>query len=120
MCEALAQSPYGLVFASPMTGQPLGRSRLIARFKDARDRAKLRNVRFHDRHTFGTMMAAQGVPLRTLQEWMGHRDLSTTQIYADYAPSEREAEYVDRAFSSVHSSVQSERNAHDLIEPRTA
>jgi site-specific recombinase XerD len=30
--------------------------------------------RFHDlRHAFGTHMAAAGVPLRTLQEWMGHR-----------------------------------------------
>jgi integrase len=115
------QGDDDLVFASPATGQPLGRSRLITRFKEARDRAGLREVRFHDlRHTFGTMMAAQGVPLRTLQEWMGHRDLSTTQIYADYAPSEREAEYVDRAFPSVHLSVQSERNSHDLTAPSEA
>jgi len=32
-------------------------------------------------------MAAAGVPLRTLQEWMGHRDYKTTLIYADYAPN---------------------------------
>jgi integrase len=88
------------VFGNPVSGEPVGRSRLIARFKEARDRAKLRKVRFHDlRHSFGTMMAAQGVPIRTLQEWMGHRDLSTTQIYVDYAPSEREAEYVGTARS---------------------
>jgi hypothetical protein len=31
-------------------------------------------------------MAAAGVPMRTPQEWMGHRDLRTTLIYADYAP----------------------------------
>ena len=31
-------------------------------------------------------MAAAGVPMRTLQEWMGHRDFKTTLIYADYAP----------------------------------
>jgi site-specific recombinase XerD len=34
------------------------------------------------------------VPLRTLQEWLGHRDLATTQIYADDAPSARVAETV--------------------------
>jgi integrase len=44
----------------------------------------VRKVRFHDlRHTCGTRMAAAGVPLRTLQEWMGHRDYKTTLIYAD-------------------------------------
>jgi Phage integrase family/Transposase len=51
------------------------------------------------RHTFGTRMAAAGVPMRTLQEWMGHRDLATTQIYADYAPSAREVEMVAAAFA---------------------
>jgi integrase len=45
---------------------------------------------FHDlRHTFGTTMAAAGVPMRTLQEWMGHKHVSTTERYADYAPRDR-------------------------------
>ena len=44
-------------------------------------------------------MAASGdVSLRTLQEWMGHRDAKTTLIYADYQPGEREAELISRAF----------------------
>jgi integrase len=56
--------------------------------------------RFHDlRHTFGTAMAVQGVPSRTLQEWMGHRDSSTTETYADYAPSEHETAMADAAFA---------------------
>jgi hypothetical protein len=45
-------------------------------------------------------MAAAGTPMRTLQEWMGHRDFKTTLIYADYAPSEREAELIERAFGA--------------------
>ncbi len=62
-------------------------------------RARVREVRFHDvRHTLGTRMAPAGVPLRTLQEWMGHRDFKTTLIYADYQPSDQEAELVERAF----------------------
>ena len=34
------------------------------------------------RHTFGTRMAAAGVPMRTLPEWVGHRSVTTAQIYA--------------------------------------
>jgi len=53
----------------------------------------------HDlRHTFGTHCASAGVPLRTLQEWLGHRDFTTTLIYADYAPNPHEAELVEQAF----------------------
>jgi hypothetical protein len=39
--------------------------------------------------------------MRTLQEWMGHRDFKTTQIYADYQRGSREAELVDAAFAAV-------------------
>ena len=89
-----------LVFAHPETGAPLDRSKVRKRFQAACRRAGVRVVRFHDlRHTFGTRMAATGeVSLRTLQEWMGHRDPKTTMIYADYQPGEREAEIVGRAF----------------------
>jgi integrase len=90
-----------LVFAHPHTGKPIDRSRLLKRFKAAVRSAGVRDVRFHDlRHTFGTRMAAQGVPMRTLQEMLGHRDFKTTLIYADYAPSAKEAQWVDSAFAS--------------------
>jgi integrase len=89
-----------LVFAHPFTGSPLVRSVVRRRFQRACRRAGVRSVRFHDlRHTFGTRIAASGeVSLRTLQEWMGHRDAKTTLIYADYQPSEHEAQIVSRAF----------------------
>jgi integrase len=91
-----------LVFAHPHAGRPIDRSRLLKRFKAALKRAEVRPVRFHDlRHTFGTRMAAQGVPMRALQEMLGHRDFKTTLIYADYAPSAREAEWVQAAFSAT-------------------
>ena len=74
-----------------MTGDVLGHSALARRYKLALRIAKVRDVRFHDlRHTFGTQMAAAGVPIRTLQEWMGHASVHTTMIYADYSPSEHE------------------------------
>ena len=105
------QADDDLVFCHPQTGHPLDRARLLKRFKAAAKRAGLRPVRFHDlRHTFGTRMAAAGVALRTLQEWMGHREFKTTLIYADYQPSEEEARLVEKAFArdSVRDSEVSE------------
>jgi integrase len=88
-----------LVFT--IAGTPLDPSRVRLRFKAAAKRAKVRPVRFHDlRHTFGTRMAAAGVSMRTLQEWLGHRDFATTLIYADYQPGSREAELVNEAFGA--------------------
>ena len=90
-----------LVFAHPHTGKPLDGSKCLKRYKQAcRAAGVTKTNRLHDlRHTFGTRLAAQGVPMRTLQEWMGHRDFKTTLIYADYAPGTREAEWIDAAFS---------------------
>lgn len=73
------QADEDLAFGNPETGNPLDASRMRKRFKKALTNAGVRPVRFHDlRHTFGTHCAGAGVPLRTLQEWMGHRDAKTT------------------------------------------
>lgn len=103
------RSLYGtdgdLVFANPQTGRPLDRSKLVRRFKKALQRASARQITFHElRHTFGTRMAAAGVPLRTIQHWMGHADTKTTQVYAHYQPSNAEAETIDNAFASAPNS----------------
>ena len=93
-----------LVFGHPLLGKPLDRSKVLKRFKAALVAAEVREVRFHDlRHTFGTRMAASGVPMRTLQEWLGHRDFATTLIYADYQPSTREAALIDDASAELRS-----------------
>ena len=91
-----------LVFADPCTGGPLSKPGILRRFRKALATASLDETRrFHDlRHTFGTAMAATGLPMRTLQEWMGHRDIATTQIYADYSPSSHEAAYIQDAFGA--------------------
>ena len=115
------QADGDLVFAHPHAGKPLDRSQLLKRFKAALRRAGVREIRFHDlRHTFGTRMAAAGVPMRTLQEWMGHRDFKTTLIYADYAPAANEAQLVNAAFArgaSINLSINlSETESHSEQE----
>jgi integrase len=96
-----AQGDDDLVFADPLAGGPLSNAAILRRMRKALKAARLdERHRFHDlRHTFGTRMAAAGVAMRTLQEWMGHRDIETTQRYADYAPSTQEAALVAAAFS---------------------
>jgi integrase len=85
--RSVYQHDDDLVFAHPETGKPYDASKMRIRFKAALKRARLRSLRFHDlRHTYGTLMAAAGAPLRTLQGWMGHRDYKTTEVYADFAP----------------------------------
>jgi integrase len=89
-----------LVFAHPQTGNPLDRSKVTRRFQEACRTAGVRPIRFHDlRHTFATRLAASGQPMRTIQEFLGHADSKTTQIYAHYAPSEHEVEMVNTAFA---------------------
>ena len=92
-----------LVFCHPQTGRPYDASKSRVRFKQALKRAGLRETRFHDlRHTYGTLMAAAGTPLRTLQGWMGHRDYKTTEIYANFAPDPTQAAvWAERAFGSA-------------------
>jgi integrase len=74
-----ADADDALVFPDPVTGEPLAKSENLRRLRKALKAAGLDTThRFHDlRHTFGTTMAAAGVPMRTLQEWMGHRDIKT-------------------------------------------
>ena len=95
------------MFADPLTGGPLSKRSLLKRYRRALAAAQLDTAHtfHHLRHTFGTRMAATGVPMRTLQEWMGHRNIETTQRYADYAPSAQEAVLVAAAFGATESSV---------------
>ena len=94
------RSDDDLVFCHPHTGRPYDASTLRSRFYECLERAGVRRVTFHElRHTFGTQMAAAGAPLRAIQEWMGHADAKTTQIYAHYAPDATNgAAFVERAF----------------------
>ena len=44
----------------------------------------LRKIRFHDlRHSCASLLLANNVPMKQIQEWLGHSDISTTaNIYS--------------------------------------
>lgn len=91
-----------LVFT--LDGRPQDASALRRRYKQIVADAKIgRRVCWHDmRHTFGTSMAAAGAPLRSIMEWMGHANIQTTMIYADYAPDPSGGvAWAERAFASA-------------------
>lgn len=101
-----------LVFAHPQTGTPLDRSKLTRRFKKGCREAGVQPIRFHDlRHTFATRLASSGQPLRAIQDFLGHADAKTTQIYSHYAPSERDVAMVNDAFGVREAAPDAEENA---------
>lgn len=99
--ELVEPDPAALVFAHPVTGDPLGHRLMYERLRAALKAAGLdESFAWHNlRHSYGTALAAQGVPMRTLQEWMGHKDIQTTQRYADYCPNPGERDVVEAAFA---------------------
>jgi integrase len=110
-----------LVFAHPASGGAIAKANITRRLHKALEDAGLDHGHvFHDlRHTFGTTMAAAGVPMRTLQEWMGHKHISTTERYADYAPRATEGEWITAAFTPAGTSRgQSEPISDDLTDLR--
>jgi integrase len=71
------------------------------RFDAAQERAGIRPYRElrQMRNTFGTICAAEGVPLRTIQHWMGHASITTTEIYASFMPRDEDAALIEVAFA---------------------
>jgi integrase len=81
-----------LVFASTI-GTPLDPSNLVSRsFKPLLRRAGLPIVRFHDlRHACATLLFSEGVPIKVVQEVLGHSSVSVTMdVYSHVLPDMQE------------------------------
>jgi integrase len=91
LCEG--RDAQALVFEeAERPGKPLCGVNLYRRFVSAAKRAGLPRICLHDlRHTFGTR-AIRKFPLHEVQRMMGHRHISTTEIYVHYAPDPDGAE----------------------------
>lgn len=78
----------GFVFVDEM-GERMRAQYLTCAFPKFLKSHGLRRMRFHDlRHSCASLLLANGVPLKQIQDWLGHSDFSTTaNIYAhlDYS-----------------------------------
>jgi integrase len=81
-----------LVFASTI-GTPLDPSNVVSRsFKPLLRRAGLPSIRFHDlRHACATLLFSEGVPIKVVQEILGHSSVSVTMdVYSHVLPDMQE------------------------------
>ena len=73
----------GFVFVDEL-GERMRANYLTSAFPKFLESYGLRRMRFHDlRHSCASLLLANGVPLKHIQEWLGHSDFTTTaNIYA--------------------------------------
>lgn len=73
----------GFVFVDVL-GERMRANYLTSAFPKFLESHGLRRMRFHDlRHSCASLLLANGVPLKHIQEWLGHSDFTTTaNIYA--------------------------------------
>ena len=78
-------------------------NRLTKNFIKILRRNNLRKIRFHDlRHSCASIMLSNGVPMKQIQEWLGHADFGTTaNIYShlDYSTKLNSANTMTNVFA---------------------
>ena len=109
-------------------GSPLTLWQLHERLEGTCRRAGLREIRWHDiRHSFASQLVSAGVPLRQVQEYLGHTTITMTMRYAHLAPNDGGDMFraLDRSASSHRLEAQ-DRDPHGnsmatgACEPRPA
>ena len=86
--KKLMRSAYSKEYTDYVCVDVLGRlydpDFVTRHFGDLLEKHKLKKIRFHDlRHSCASVLLAQGITMKQIQEWLGHSDMSTTaNIYS--------------------------------------
>jgi integrase len=97
------QDQADLMFTDAL-GNPMRPDAVSRVFHETATRLGLQPIRFHDlRHSAASLMLAQGVPLKTVSETLGHASIAiTADVYAHVTPDLRReaADALDRALQA--------------------
>lgn len=78
----------GYIFVDEL-GERMKAGYLTTQFPEFCVKHGLRRMRFHDlRHSCASLLLANAVPLKQIQEWLGHSDFSTTANIHSHIDSE--------------------------------
>ena len=109
LCGTSYDKQYiGYICVNPMGGL-IKPNYITQTFPELLAKNNLRRIRFHDlRHSCASLLLANGVPMKQIQEWLGHSDFSTTaNIYAhlDYNSKIDSAQAMELGLSAALSGV---------------
>lgn len=81
-------------------------------------RNALRPIRFHDlRHSCASLLLSQGIPMKQIQDWLGHSTFATTaDIYShlDFNSKQESAEAIAQAFAlEPTEEAKEQKESHD-------
>ena len=89
-------------------------------FKILLEKNNLKHIRFHDlRHSCASLLLAKGIPMKSIQEWLGHSNfLTTANIYAHLDSNSKQLSAQTLASAlSVNKDIKKEIEESDSSNP---
>ncbi|MDM7922614.1 MAG: tyrosine-type recombinase/integrase [Pyrinomonadaceae bacterium] len=85
------------LFVTPL-GRPMNRQQIHGFIKNYAERCGFENVSPHTlRHSFATHLVQNRADIRSVQQMLGHADISTTQIYTHITDA-----HLKKAYENFH------------------
>jgi hypothetical protein len=109
---------HGVTVLALPWGEPLSRTTVHYAFERACSAAGITDFRWHDlRHTAASHLVMAGVDLRTVQDFLGHRDPKLVMRYAHLSPAHQAAAVakLGAALTAVPEAARAAANASPTV-----